>query len=247
VAPLQFARSDENDSTSPIAHFPRRRPSDRRTPHEELGFYRQPPDRWIGENARPAPIRDVPDGAPPGDIADPSALEPHPLTAESVLAALATDARTGLNRQQPQRRLELFGRNEIAAEKPVPAWRKLLGQFTDVLVILLLIAALLSAGLWLYERQSALPYEAMAIFAIVPMGYVQQARAEQALAALRRTAAARANVIQDGAPKHPGNRRRARRHSPDRGRRHRSRRRARDPIHRAANRRGGADRRACRW
>ncbi len=83
----------------------------------------------------------------------------------------------------------------------MPAWRKFLAQFTDVLVILLLVAAAISAGLWLYERDSALPYEAMAIFAIVIlnalMGYVQQARAEQAVAALRQMSAAHANVIRE--------------------------------------------------
>jgi hypothetical protein len=47
----------------------------------------------------------------------------------------------------------------------VPAWRKFLGQFRDVLVILLLIATAISAGLWLVERDSAWPYEAIAIFA----------------------------------------------------------------------------------
>jgi Ca2+-transporting ATPase len=141
-------------------------------------------------------------GVQPGNVADPGGLEPYRQTVEDVLAALATDAQSGLSRDEARQRLARFGRNEFAAEKPVPAWRKLLAQFTDVLVILLLIAALVSAGLWLYERQSALPYEAMAIFAIVllnaVMGYVQQARAEQALAALRRTSAARANVIRDG-------------------------------------------------
>jgi hypothetical protein len=85
----------------------------------------------------------------------------------------------------------------------VPAWRRFLAQFTDVLVILLLVAASISAGLWLYERDSALPYEAMAIFAIVIlnalMGHVQQARAENALAALRQMLAAHATVIRAGA------------------------------------------------
>ena len=79
---------------------------------------------------------------------------------------------------------------------------QVLAQFTDALVVLLLIAALISAVLWLYERDTALPYEAMAIFAIVLlnalMGYIQQARAEQALAALRQMSAAHANVIRDG-------------------------------------------------
>ena len=71
-----------------------------------------------------------------------------------------------------------------------------------MLVILLLIATLISAGLWLYERESALPYEAMAIFAVVllnaVMGYIQESRAEQAVAALRQMSAAHANVIRDG-------------------------------------------------
>jgi P-type Ca2+ transporter type 2C len=131
-----------------------------------------------------------------------AAPPPYLQSVDDVLAALETDARTGLSAQQARARLERYGRNELAAEQPVPAWRKFLAQFTDVLVILLLVAALISAVLWLYERDTALPYEAMAIFAIVLlnalMGYVQQARAEQALAALRQMSAAHANVIREG-------------------------------------------------
>ena len=81
-------------------------------------------------------------------------------------------------------------------------WRKFLAQFQDVLVILLLIATLISAALWLYERESALPSEAIAIFAVVLlnaiMGDIQQSRAEQAVAALRQISAAHANVIREG-------------------------------------------------
>jgi Ca2+-transporting ATPase len=84
----------------------------------------------------------------------------------------------------------------------VPAWRKFLAQFHDVLVILLLIATGISAGLWFYERESAVPYEAMAIFAVVLLnailGYIQETRAEQAVAALRQMSAAHAHVIRDG-------------------------------------------------
>ena len=124
---------------------------------------------------------------------------------DEVLAALGTDAQFGLSEEQARERLERYGRNELAAERPVPEWRKFLDQFTDALVILLIVAAAISAGLWLYERESALPYEAIAIFAIVLlnalMGYVQRARAEQAVAALRQMSAVRANVIRDGARK----------------------------------------------
>ncbi|MGH7795258.1 MAG: cation-translocating P-type ATPase [Candidatus Binatia bacterium] len=122
---------------------------------------------------------------------------------DEVLITLDTDARRGLSTGEARARLESYGKNELTAEKPVPAWRKFLAQFHDVLVILLLIATSISAGLWLYERESALPYEAMAIFAVVLlnaiMGYMQQSRAEQAVAALRQMSAAHANVIRDGA------------------------------------------------
>jgi Ca2+-transporting ATPase len=122
---------------------------------------------------------------------------------EAVTAALATDARRGLSPAEARARLDRHGRNELTAEKPVPAWRKFLGQFRDVLVILLLAATVISAGLWLYERESAWPYEAMAIFAVVMlnavMGYIQQSRAEQAVGALRQMSAAHATVLRDGA------------------------------------------------
>jgi Ca2+-transporting ATPase len=110
--------------------------------------------------------------------------------------------RRGLSEAEARARLERHGRNELTAEKPVPMWKKFLAQFQNVLVILLLIAAFISAALWVYERESALPYEAIAIFAVVllnaVMGYIQEARAENAVAALRQMSAAHANVIRDG-------------------------------------------------
>ncbi len=121
---------------------------------------------------------------------------------DEVLAALDTDTHRGLRATEVTARLERYGRNELTAEEPVPAWRKFLAQFQDVLVILLLVATLISAGLWLYERESSLPYEAIAIFAVVLlnaiMGYIQQSRAEEAVAALRQISAAHANVVRDG-------------------------------------------------
>src|SRR5262249_4485351 len=67
----------------------------------------------------------------------------------------------------------------------------------------LLIATAISAALWLYERDSPLPYEAVAISAVVLlnaiMGYLQERRAESAIAALQQMAAAHARVVRDGA------------------------------------------------
>jgi Ca2+-transporting ATPase len=130
-------------------------------------------------------------------------IKPYRENVRDVLAALGSDGRSGLFQREAQERLERYGRNELSAEKPVPAWRKFLAQFTDVLVILLIVAGLISFALWVYERESVLPYEAIAIFAIVLlnalMGYFQQARAEQALAALRQMSAAHTTVIRDSA------------------------------------------------
>ena len=110
-------------------------------------------------------------------------IPPYQQPVDALLNAFGTDTRHGLSQAEARTRLERYGKNELTAEKPVPRWRKFLAQFEDVLVILLLIATAISAALWLYERESALPYEAIAIFAVVllnaVMGYIQESRAEQ--------------------------------------------------------------------
>ena len=135
-------------------------------------------------------------------LIDGKRIEGYLQSADEVLLALGTDAQRGLSREEARARLDTYGKNELTGEKPVPAWRKLLAQFQDPLVLLLLAAGVISGGLWFYERDSPLPYEAMAIFAVVLlnaiMGYIQQARAEEAVAALRQMSAAQANVIRDG-------------------------------------------------
>jgi len=134
---------------------------------------------------------------------DQDRITPYQQPVDEVLSAFDTDAQRGLSKEEARARLERYGRNELTADKPVPVWRKFLVQFQDALVILLLIATLIPAVLWLHERESALPYEAMAIFVIVLlnaiMGHLQQSRAEEAVAALRRMSSAQANVIRDGA------------------------------------------------
>ena len=128
--------------------------------------------------------------------------DPSRHSAFDILTALGTDEHVGLSDNEARTRLDQYGMNELTSEKSKPAWRKFLAEFKDILVILLLIATAISAGLWVYERESNLPYEAIAIFTVVMlnaiMGYVQEARAEEAVAALRRMSAAQAKVIRDG-------------------------------------------------
>jgi Ca2+-transporting ATPase len=119
-----------------------------------------------------------------------------------VVATLGADLRRGLSESQAHSRLDQYGHNELAAEQPPPRWRRFLAQFQDVLVLLLLAATAVSAALWVVERDAALPYEAIAILAVVllnaAMGYVQESRAEAAVTALRAMSAAHATVIRDG-------------------------------------------------
>jgi Ca2+-transporting ATPase len=125
-------------------------------------------------------------------------------TAEQVIRTLGSDRARGLSMAEARTRLAHFGANQLATERPPSAWRKFLAQFGDVLVILLLIATVISFVLWLYERDAALPYEAIAISAVVllnaMLGYIQQERAESAIASLRQMAAAHALVMRDGEP-----------------------------------------------
>jgi Ca2+-transporting ATPase len=135
--------------------------------------------------------------------AEPAPAEPYRDPADAVLDAFQVDPEGGLGADEAKRRLARYGRNELDAEAPRPEWLKFLDQFTSVLVILLIVAAAISGGLWLYEGAAGVPYEAIAILAIVIlnafMGYIQEARAERAAAALRDMSAARATVIRDGA------------------------------------------------
>ena len=123
-------------------------------------------------------------------------------SAEEVVAELGSNPRLGLGSEEARARLGRYGPNELEAEKPVPAWQRFLAQFRDTLVILLLVATAVSVILWIFERDSALPYEGLAIFAIVllngVLGYVQESRAERAVAALRAMSAAEASVVRDG-------------------------------------------------
>ncbi|WP_242393628.1 cation-translocating P-type ATPase [Anaeromyxobacter oryzisoli] len=131
-------------------------------------------------------------------------LPPYRLPAAEVVAALDGDAHEGLSADDVQRRLLRYGWNELPSAPPVPAWRRLLAQLRDGLTILLLVATAISLGVWAVERETAIPYEALTILAIVildaALGFVQERRAEQAAAALKALAAPTARVLRDGRP-----------------------------------------------
>ncbi len=121
----------------------------------------------------------------------------------TVVERLGTDLDRGLTEVEAAERLDRRGPNELEAAEPVPAWRKLVEQFRDPLVYLLLAAVAVSLVAWLLEGAEDVPFEvaviALILVANALLGYVQEARAEQAVAALQRMAAATATVVRDGA------------------------------------------------
>jgi Ca2+-transporting ATPase len=128
--------------------------------------------------------------------------EAHALPASEVVARLATDPLRGLSAAEAQARLARVGPNALPATPPIPWWRKLLAQFQSPLVLLLIAAGGISLAVWWFEGHRGGPYEAFTIFAIVVanaiLGFVQEERAEHAVASLAKMAAATAIVVRAG-------------------------------------------------
>ena len=97
-------------------------------------------------------------------------------TPEEVIRALGSDAQRGLTTAEARARLARYGRNQLAAEPVFRGGESSSRSSRTSLVILLLIATAISAALWLYERDSALPYEAIAISAVVLLNAVHGLR-----------------------------------------------------------------------
>ena len=134
-------------------------------------------------------------------------VDPSLTEANKVAKALDVDTNTGLSSAEAQRRLEKFGPNQLASAPPVPKWKKFLAQFQDPLVYLLLAATVISLIAWFIKRShgtagEVLPFDAIVIILILivnaVLGYIQEARAEQAVEALAQMTAPQTSVLRDG-------------------------------------------------
>ncbi len=124
------------------------------------------------------------------------------VSAEVVARELAVDPAVGLSVAEAARRLAADGPNELRRTKPVPVWRKILVQFKDPLVYLLLFAVVISLVAWGVDGATGVPVDASVIAVIVLLnallGYTQEARAEDAVAALGTMTAASSTVLRGG-------------------------------------------------
>src|SRR3989449_7641443 len=125
----------------------------------------------------------------------------HALRAEAVLQKLDSSP-LGLTSREAAQRLSRFGPNELVQTARASPLRILMSQFVDVLVIVLIIAATISASLGVLQGQNEDLYDAVLIIVIVIMnailGFVQEYRAERSLEALKSLAAPKAHVLREG-------------------------------------------------
>ena len=121
--------------------------------------------------------------------------------AEETLHALKADPRRGLGRQECQRRLARYGRNQLQSGKKQGVLRRFLGQFQDFMVLVLLGAAGVSFGVS-WARGDGEYVDSLIILAIVAVnaviGTVQELRADRAIEALKKLSSPHAQVLREG-------------------------------------------------
>eukprot|EP00761_Pharyngomonas_kirbyi_P004099 gb/GECH01004103.1/.p1 GENE.gb/GECH01004103.1/~~gb/GECH01004103.1/.p1 ORF type:complete len:1012 (+),score=258.84 gb/GECH01004103.1/:1-3036(+) len=129
----------------------------------------------------------------------------HAQTPEEVLAYYKVDPSHGLSRQQVQTAKAQYGPNELPRDEGTPFWKLVLQQFDDLLVKILLAAAIISLVLALFENeeeQATAFVEPLVIGLILIanaiVGVWQETNAEKAIEALRKYEAPEANVLRDG-------------------------------------------------
>ncbi len=119
----------------------------------------------------------------------------HSLPAGEVISRLETDPDRGLLPDEVRQRLSRFGANALTARSGRPAWLRFLLQFHQPLIYILIVSGIITAGLreWV---DSGVIFGVVLVNAII--GYIQEAKAENALAALADTMISEATVLRSG-------------------------------------------------
>ncbi|MGC1528186.1 MAG: cation-transporting P-type ATPase [Phormidesmis sp.] len=135
----------------------------------------------------------------PAAEASPFKQQWHTLDIDRAVRELKTDADKGLSAEDAKKRLETHGTNELKESGGRSRWQILLDQFADVMLLMLIAVAVVAAVLDM--RAGTFPKDAIAIMAIVllnsVLGYLQESRAEAALAALKNLSAPNVRVVRD--------------------------------------------------
>jgi len=122
---------------------------------------------------------------------------PWAVDVDDLARELATDIRHGLSTEEAERRLARVGPNELAEGPRVSGWRMFARQFSSGMIMLLLVAAVVTAFI-------GDPIDSIAITAVLILnaivGFIQEFQADRAMSALRRMTSPTTTVVRDGEP-----------------------------------------------
>ena len=130
---------------------------------------------------------------------------PHSTDKTELLKELATDEKLGLSEKSAAELLQKHGQNKLTEKKKKTTLERFLDQFKDVMILILIAAAIISFTIVCIEKNWGELFEPMLILLIVilnaVMGVYQEGKAEKALDALKNMSAPHARVIRDGSEK----------------------------------------------
>ncbi len=132
-------------------------------------------------------------------------MSAHSKSNEEILSLYGVTPEQGLSDAQVTAQREKYGENKLREKKKKTTFQRFLEQFKDVMIIILLIAAVISFVIACIEKNPKEFFEPALILLIVVlnaiMGVVQESKAEKALDALKNMSAPHARVIRNGAEK----------------------------------------------
>lgn len=129
----------------------------------------------------------------------------HSQTAEQTVQILSSDISSGLTEQQVQKLQTKYGENKLREKKTKTNLQRFLDQFKDVMILILILAAIISFVIACMEGELKEFFEPVLILIIVIvnaiMGMMQESKAEKALDALKNLSAPHAKVLRNGEEK----------------------------------------------
>ncbi len=129
-------------------------------------------------------------------------MSSHSEPLKDLLQRLAVDQTTGLSSAEVRTRRNQYGENKLREKKKKSTFQRFLDQFKDVMILILIAAAIVSFVVVCVEKNWGELFEPVLILLIVVlnavMGVYQEGKAEKALDALKNMSAPHARVIRDG-------------------------------------------------
>ncbi len=128
-------------------------------------------------------------------------LKEYLQDSDQVVEDVQSDATYGLTSAEAKSRLERYGLNKLKEAEKDPLWKRFFAQMADPMIIMLIVAAVISALTSVAQGDPDFADVVIICFVVVVnavLGVVQESKAEEALAALQEMSASQTKVIRDG-------------------------------------------------